>query len=505
MDGNQISGAVALLVVIACCTFAYRCAKREEYTKALMLIFLSGLILRIFSGMDFYLHAWDERYHALAARNLLEHPFMPTLYDNPALDYDYRSWVDNHVWIHKPPMTLWLIAASLKLFGIHEIVVRIPSILSSAIGVFLTFYIALHFFPKKTALLASFFYAINGLLIDLAVGHSATDHVDTIFIFFIELGIFFAVYYVRRPSSLALFLVGVVTGCAILTKWLPGLLVVAVFFILLLQRESWSNAVLHSAIAFGVSAIVFIPWQIYIYSAFPKEAAWETYFNGYRHLFEPLEGHDGTILYHLQMMPRIFGELMFIPLLWFFHGLYKKKINTEAIALVVWIVLPYCFFSIVATKMPGYVMIAAPAIFIMLAQAFWDIQEKKSEFKFKKAIVVLLVFLIALPIRYSYERVRPFQKTDRHPAWVEELRLLESKVGRGKSAVFNVKENIEAMFYAKITAYPFIPNQAQLEQAVSRGFRVFIFDGTDVPSEIRRNANVVVLQHTMEKRERGEK
>jgi 4-amino-4-deoxy-L-arabinose transferase len=302
------------------------------------------------------------------------------------------------------------------------------------------------------------------------------------------------VYYLRRPSSAALFLVGVATGFSVLTKWLPGLLVIAVLLLLLLYKESWKKAVLHCCIVFAIAVIVFIPWQVFIYSAFPKEAAWESYFN-YKHLFEPLDGHDGTVLYQLAMMPRIFGELIYVPLLVFFYALYKKELSADKFVLVFWFALPYLFFSLVATKMPGYVMISAPPIFIMLSWAFWAINERMKNPKYRIATMFLLALLILLPIRYSIERVKPFENKDRNPGWTKELRKLEDNVGASKAAVFNVEHYIEAMFYAKVSAYPFIPDQKQIDQAVGRGFKVFIYEDSRIPPEIRRQQNVFILSH----------
>lgn len=491
---NQIAGIATVISAAIFAIFAFRYWKKNESAKALVLIFACGLVLRIFSGMDFYLNSWDERYHALAARSLLDHPMTPTLYDDPAIDYNYKDWTNNHIWVHKPPMTLWVMAASMKMFGVNEIAARAPSILFSSLGIFLTFFIAKHFFDTKTALLASFFHAINGLLIDLAAGHQPTDHPDTLFFFFLELGIFFSVYYMYRSSMAVLFLTGVATGFSVLTKWLPGLLVIALLFFLLIPKEPLKKAALHSFFVFAVAFIVFIPWQIYIYSAFPKEAAWESYFN-YRHLFEPLEGHDGTVLYHLAMMPRIFGELIYIPLLLFFYSLYKRNLSADKFVLVLWLALPYIFFSFVATKMPGYVMMSAPPMFIILSWAFWIISEERKKPKYRTAKIFLLALLLVLPIRYSIERVKPFENKDRNPGWTKELRKLESTVGSSKAAIFNVEHYIEAMFYAKVSAYPFIPDQKQIDQAVGRGFKVFIYDDSRIPPEIRNQQNVFLLTH----------
>jgi len=195
------------------------------------------------------------------------------------------------------------------------------------------------------------------------------------------------------------------------------------------------------------------------------------------------------------MMPRIFGELIYLPLLMFFYSLYKKKITSDKFVLVFWFTIPYIFFSFVATKMPGYVMLSAPAIFIILSWATWEIREKMNDQKYRIALISLLLLLIALPIRYSIERVKPFENKDRDPAWTKELRRLEGKVGDSKAAVFNIEHYIEAMFYAKVSAYPFIPDQRQIDQAVGRGFKVYIYDDGNIPLEIRNQQNVFVLSH----------
>ena len=493
MTFSQLGGAVTILVTAVCCTFAYRTGKKGRSITSLWLIFAAGLILRMFAGADLHLNPWDERYHALAAKSLLDHPLTPTLYDNPALEYDYKEWTSSHIWIHKPPMTLWLIAVSLEIFGINEIAVRIPSILLSSLGIILVFFIAKHFFEEKTALLASFLFAINGLLIELAVGHQPTDHPDTIFAFFVLLGIFFSVMYKQRRTPLTLFLVGVSTGCAVLSKWLPGLVVIAVLVVLLLDAESWKKSMMHASLAFMIAVVVFLPWQIYIYTAFPREAAWESYFN-YRHMFEPLEGHDGTVFYQLAMMPRIFGELVYLPVGYFFYTLYKKRIRKEMYALALWCVVPYLFFSFVATKMPGYVMMSAPPIFMMIAWAVWDVTGQLGKIKYRRTTIVALALLIVLPVRYTIERVKPFNIEERNPRWSQELRELQGRVGDSKAAVFNVEHNIEAMFYARVTAYPFIPDQHQIDEAMRRGFRIFVYDDSKLSPEVRNNPSITIIR-----------
>ena len=69
-----------LLFSIVCYFFSWKSFKNNQLNLALILTILGGLILRIYSASDLFLHSWDERYHALVAKNLLQHPLLPTLY-----------------------------------------------------------------------------------------------------------------------------------------------------------------------------------------------------------------------------------------------------------------------------------------------------------------------------------------------------------------------------------------------------------------------------------------
>jgi hypothetical protein len=493
MTPTQLIGLLVMLAAGLMAVLAFRFGQKGRWSRALALIFLCGLTLRVFTAMDLYLHEWDERYHALVAKNLSRHPSTPTLYDQPALDYDYKGWTSNHVWIHKPPMTLYLIAGSIRIFGVHEFSVRLPSIILSSLCILLTFFLARWSFNDRVALLASFFFAINGFLIEQAVGRQPTDHVDTIFVFFVMLGVLLAWYSSKAKSAAAVLGAGVAMGCAVLTKWLPGLVIVAVYFALAAQQETYKRALLKSLLMVLVAFVVFMPWQWYIYSTFPREAAWEASFNGPRHLLEPLEGHGGTVFFQLLAMPRIFGELIYIPVLWFFVAFAKKRLPRQTLGLVVWLALPYIFFSFVATKMPGYVMISAPVVFMMLAYAVLDINERARSARHRWAALVLLAALMLLPVRYTVERIRPIRDEPRNPAWARELRELSSRIAPGKSVVFNTEHPIEAMFYTHVTAYAGIPTPREIDLCRARGFQVYVLDAATVPDAIRRAPNVTIL------------
>ena len=491
---NQLWGIVTILTDATLFWFAFSSAKKKNYALSVSLIFLAGLILRLFAGMDFFLHPWDECYHALVAKNLLQHMFIPTLYEHPVLNFDYKDWTSNHIWIHKPPLSLWIIMVSLKIFGMNEIAVRLPSILLSSIGIFLTYYIGKEFYNEKVGLLASFFYAINGVLIELASGRIATDHPEILFVFFIELGIFLSVYYLKHRSFFVISLIGIATGCAMLTKWLPGLIIVGILFLLLIKQEPWQKVIGKCAIVLSIATALVVPWQVYIFSAFPREAAWESYFN-YLHIIEPIEGHTGTVFFHFALIPGIFGQLALIPIIMFFYTFLNKQYSILTVVLSFWFLIPYLFFSFVATKMQGYVMMSAPAIFIIISWAFWSVKDNLNNSPFRILKIIFLALLILLPIRTSLKKIKPFEQSSRNEIWAARLRQLNLQIPQPNAAIFNVEHNIEAMFYCNFTAYPFIPSKEQIQLAADNGYSVYVFDDPSISPEIRNNKNITVLKN----------
>ena len=404
---NITSGVSAIILCTIIYCFSWRKFNSKQYTFSIFLLLLAGLILRIYISSDFYLHSWDERFHALVAKNLINHHLKPTLYDNPILQYDYKCWVGNHIWVHKQPLSLWTIALSLWIFGINEIALRLPSIILTTVGCLLTYQIGRSLLNRKIGLIASFLFSIHGLILEVTGGRVATDHVDVFFLFFIELSVFFAILFAQKKKFLYNVICGISIGSAILSKWLPALIVLPIWLLLVFHSKKFTfkEIVFNLSILCFVIIIIALPWQIYIHNSFPLEATWESSFNS-KHLTEVIENRGGPFYYHLDKMRIIYGELIYIPIIWFSYKTLKHRKNFIRWALLMWIAIPYLFFSIAETKMQGYTLFTAPAIFIVTA-LFWQyLNIYRRRFKYKWVILTIQILLIALPVRYSIERLK---------------------------------------------------------------------------------------------------
>jgi 4-amino-4-deoxy-L-arabinose transferase len=467
-----------LIVLILCAIgywFSWKSLAQQKKTLALFLLVFIGLVLRLYLSSDFYLHFWDERYHALVAKNMMGHPLVPMLYENPVFPFSYQDWSGNHIWVHKQPMPLWSMSISMLLFGVNEIALRLPSVLMSTMGIVITYRIAKHFFNIRTAFVAAFLFSSNGLIIEMTSGRVATDHIDTTFLFFIQAAVLMALEFAKYKRVIFNIICGVFIGFAILTKWLPALIVVPIWGLALMYYKSYKPKLVfaHLLLLLSVVAIVALPWQIYIHKMFPQEAIWEAEFNR-KHFTEALDGQSGPFYYYFDKVRLIFGEVSLLALLFLLLIISKKRWRPKFWIFALWIFVPIVVFSLAATKMQGYILFIAPAVFITGAY-FWDfLRNRIHTQRYKWFSVLVLILFIALPIRYSIERLKPFDQSERRPIWVSQLKELGKKTNDEKGIIFNVAHPIEAMFYTDLVAYERLPKVEVLDSLMGEGYTIFI-------------------------------
>jgi len=299
--------------------------------------------------------------------------------------------------------------------------------------------------------------------------------------------VLFAVKFVQSKRLTYNVLCGISIGAAILTKWMPALIVLPVWFFLVLDSKKFTfrEIIIYFSVLCLTLTLVFLPWQLYIFRAFPLEARWESDFN-FRHLTEALDDQGGPFYYHFDIMRMNFGELIYLPVLWLIWVTARKMMNFRRLILFVWIFVPYLFFSFVKTKMQGYTIISAPAIFLLTAYFWYYLFKLKYKFRYKWITYSVLFLLIFLPIRYSIERVKPFQTLERNLQWAGDLKNLNKQNYGNKVILFNTNHAIEAMFYNDIAAYPNIPDINLINKLIDEQYTILINDNDKLSDEIRK-------------------
>jgi 4-amino-4-deoxy-L-arabinose transferase len=264
----------------------------------LVIIFFVGLAIRLYAAyMDPFLHDWDERFHALVARNLMNNFLEPVLIKNTVVAFNPIDWSAYNIWLHKQPLFLWQMALSMKIFGVSEFTLRLPSAIMGSIMILLIYRIAFILTKNKlTSLLSALLLCFSNYQLQLISGIEGMDHNDIAFEFYMLASCWAYAEYIETKKWYWAIVIGIFSGCAILNKWLIGLAVFlgwGINFLIQFYKSKSIKELKWMLISLIVCCVIFIPWQLYIFYHWPKEALFEMQFNS-RHITEVLEGHWGT-------------------------------------------------------------------------------------------------------------------------------------------------------------------------------------------------------------------
>ncbi|MFT5824074.1 MAG: 4-amino-4-deoxy-L-arabinose transferase-like glycosyltransferase [Crocinitomix sp.] len=476
---DQLWPGICFLISLGCLSYiAWRFMRRQDFKKALLVVIIIGAILRIIGSTDSHLHAWDERYHALVAKNLMQHPLTPTLHEHPVLEFDNDNWVGSNLWVGKPSFPLWIMSGSIAIFGNNLIAVRLPSVLLGLLAIWLTFLIGRKLFDERTALLAAYFHAINGLVIELIGGRVSSDHVEVCFIVMVEISIYLIVLNLKPKPTLKLsFFAGVFMGLAFLSKWYPALIVLPVWlaFLVTYDKFNWKVFFKQGAVLIAGFSITALPWVFYMLTAFPEEMN-AILFNALSAYSETEGGHVAPFYYYFHKVLVIFSELIYLALGFFIYRLFKTEKRAAYLGLLVWILVPMVIFSMAETKRQTYLLISAPAFFLVMSWFWFYIRDFYLNARYKIVTGILLVAIIVLPVRYMVERTKLFGGNQLIAEFYnyspEQLEILDDK-----TIVFGTDDYVEIMFHTDVyAAYRQIPNDEILIDLNTEGFKILILE-----------------------------
>ena len=172
---------------------------RITHARILCVLFVAAFLIRfLYARADPFLHNWDERFHALVARNLMHDPFKPMLIANPIAAYDFKDWTGNHIWLHKQPLFMWQMAASMKIFGVSELTLRLPNVFMGSLMVLMLFRVSYLFTANTTiSVLAATLLCFSHYHLELIGALRSMDHNDVALGFYVLASIWAYVEYQR--------------------------------------------------------------------------------------------------------------------------------------------------------------------------------------------------------------------------------------------------------------------------------------------------------------------
>lgn len=435
---------------------------------ALLVLLCAGAILRYyFAALDPFLHDWDERFHALVAKNLTQHWLKPTLFDQPVMAYHPENWFEAHVWLHKQPLFLWQMAVSIKLLGATEFAVRLPSLVMTSTLILVIYSIGRAVFGSVAGFITAFIFSCYGPILEMNSGMMGMEHNDIAFLFYVTLSIWAWVYYEQRKQTRHLLLMGFFAGCAVLCKWLTGLLVFSgfTFYHLLLARDLFRrHTLLDLAKALGVTLATFLPWQLFILWHYPVEAHFEYAYNS-RHFSEVLEGHRHEVMFYFNVLPDYFRGLQYVILPAALFIVIRARTRKLASSLVFMFTLVYLFFTVAQTKLQSYVMVVMPIGLLLAADTLaWLVQLiwRQKVLRYIGGLTVfawLLVRFINWPLVVENHFDPATWQGNTRTYKMQRATIFKSISGKipSRSVLLSLEQldNIDAMFYTGKPAYGF--------------------------------------------------
>lgn len=479
--------------------------KRTErgFALALSLIIVAGFALRWRAADHPYISQWDEAYHALVAKNLASHPLEPTLYEEKVLPADDRDWTKARVWLHKPPLPLWLMSAGIAAFGEGELSFRLPSVGLDTLAILLIFLLSVELFgaaSRPAGLVAAAAYALNPLMIRLVSGRIPDDGPHVVNAFFITCTVLLFAVAARRNSRAWAAAAGFSLGLGTLCMSAVALLGLAAPLPLLLSLRGPRGAVRLLAPAFAAFLAAALPWPLYALSRWPELWRHESALH-LDHLLTALDGHAHPWWWYLKIFPVQYGGIgalacagALAALAYALREASRRKDAGLASALT-WALLPYAFFSVIATKLYAYVCVAAPAVCLLAGFGTASLWAARAGRRRAAALAVLLAAgvqaaaVAAERVRADYS-VAPWNEVYDYPSF--RAVMLKLREVAGPKVLLNVRgsKSPQAMYYSGTPSYPDAPEPAVVRALLARGFRVFVLleaekGGADVPPGLR--------------------
>jgi 4-amino-4-deoxy-L-arabinose transferase-like glycosyltransferase len=292
------------------------------------------------------------------------------------------DWITPHfnslTYLDKPAVYFWMVAASLKAFGISEGAARLPSAVMAAATLLLVWFLARRMFGDSAGLRAGVVFGSCPLVIVFA-REVIFDMTLTFFVTLAMVAFWLAEESDFRRPLPDLLMFGAM-GVAIITKGPVGILLPLLSIVIYeAVRGHWREL---KRLRWGWGLLVFfavaLPWFIAVSVRnpdFPRYALW---YESLKRFATGSAHRGGGILYYLPVyLGGLFPWSLFLLLAaWNRLRRWRELKQAEGrpvLFLLCWAVLVFGFFTVSQSKLPGYFLPAVVPLSILMRVAWRDV------------------------------------------------------------------------------------------------------------------------------------
>ena len=281
------------------------------------------------------------------------------------------SWVrptlQGEPWLEKPPLYYWLAGGAFRFLGETEAAARLPSLAALLLLTGATALWGARLYGSAAGLHAGFVAGTS--LLPFAYGRAAS--MDMLLAAFVTVAIgFYALRLVGIAGRTAVVAGAAAAGVATLAKGPLGLLLpgLVVGGFLLSTREWRRLRELFAPLAILAFLVVAAPWYVAIFRDQGERFVSVFLLNHNLQRFSStIHNHPGPFWYYLPVL--LVGLFPWSGLA--IPGLVRtapRESLTDRFVLL-WLLLPLAFFSLAASKLPGYILPCVPPLAILMGRA----------------------------------------------------------------------------------------------------------------------------------------
>lgn len=360
----------------------------EKRYNFFLIIILSTSIFNIFYNLGTApIYSWDEARHGVNAYEMIKRN-----------NYIVNTYAyNNDYWNLKPPVSYWAIILGYKLAGFNALGLRLFSAISAVLTILAVAIFVLYNHGKIASLISS---AVLTTTVPFIMDHcSRSGDADSIFILFFTLSIMCLT--LGEKSIRWLYGSGFIFALAFLTKsWHAGSIAVIIFIYLVVNRELFRMNKKVIAVFILSTSLPVLAWAILRYSQdgfvfFKNMIGYDLMARTSR----TLEGHIGGMCYYFEhfQWSYFYWFLVFISTtLALITVSGPETLNDDnknyILCIVLWITIPFLFYTIAKTKIWWYIFPIYPAMAISIGAA------SSILVKIKRTNIIMPILLIGMII-----------------------------------------------------------------------------------------------------------
>ena len=292
------------------------------------------------------------------------------------------DWITPHydgfVYLDKPAVFFWMVAASLKTFGVSEGAARLPSALMAVATMLLVWFLGRRMFGDSAGLCAALVFAVSPLALVLA--REVIFDMTLTFLVTVAMAAFWLAEENDFRGLWFHALMFAAMGLAVITKGFVGILIPLVAVLIYeVARGRWRQWL---RLRWGWGALIFLavalPWFIAVSLRnpdFPRYALW----NESLKRFSTGAAHrGGGIFYFLPVfLGGFFPWSLFLLMAGWNHlrrwRELKQEVCRPVLFLLCWAAWVFFFFSLSHSKLPTYFLPAIVPLSLLMGRVWQDV------------------------------------------------------------------------------------------------------------------------------------